>query len=55
MTQKGVKEAIWESAENPSLSKKGGNRHALSHTWDRAVKMVDSRLSRDTLRHVIGC
>ena len=27
---------------------------ALSHTRDRAVKMIDSRLSGDTPRHVTG-
>ena len=53
--RRGVKEAIWERVENPSLSKKGEIRHALSHTWDRAVKMIDSRLSRDTPRQVTGC
>ena len=53
--RRGVKEAIWERVENPSLNKKGGLRHALSHTWDRAVNLIDSRLSRDIPRYVTGC
>ena len=35
--RRGVKEAIWERVENPSLSKNGGLRHALAHMWGRAA------------------
>ncbi|XP_072174675.1 uncharacterized protein [Diadema setosum] len=44
--KRGVKEAIWERVEEPKLNKKGGLRFNLSHTWDRAVREIPSRLSR---------
>ncbi|XP_068685018.1 uncharacterized protein [Montipora foliosa] len=47
--RRGVKEAIWERVENPSLNRKGGLRHSLSHTWDRTVRLIGSCLSRDKL------
>ncbi|XP_068692843.1 uncharacterized protein [Montipora foliosa] len=46
--RRGVKEAIWERVENPFLNRKGGLRHSLSHTWDRTVRLICSRLSRGT-------
>ena len=51
------KKALGERVENLSLNKKGGLRHAWSHTWDRAVKMTDSRLTRDTpvMWQVVSC
>ena len=36
--RRGVKEAIWERVESPSLNRRGGLRHSLSHTWDRALR-----------------
>ena len=47
--ERGVKEAIWERVERPSLNKSGGLRFQLSHTWDRALRGIPSRLhqSRD--------
>ena len=45
--RRGIKEAIWERVEQPSLNKKGGLRFNLSHAWDRAIKTIPSRLSRD--------
>ena len=44
--ERGVKEAIWERVESPSLNKKGGLRFNLSHAWDRAIQKIPSRLSR---------
>ena len=44
---RGVKEAIWERRENPSLNKKGGLRFNLSHIWDKPLKTIPSKLSRD--------
>ncbi|XP_068684969.1 uncharacterized protein [Montipora foliosa] len=46
--RRGVKEAIWERVENPSLKRKGGLRHSLSHTWDRTVRLIGSHLSHGT-------
>ena len=43
--ERGVKEAIWERVEKPSLNKTGGLRFHLSHTWDRALRGIPSRLS----------
>ncbi|XP_071500717.1 uncharacterized protein [Diadema antillarum] len=44
--ERGVKEAIWERVERPTLNKRGGLRFNLSHAWDRAVRKIPSRLSR---------
>ena len=41
--ERGVKEAIWERVEQP-LNKTGGLRFQLSHTWDRALRDIPSRL-----------
>ena len=38
--RRGIKEAIHERIENPSLNKKGGLRFNLSHTWDRTIKKI---------------
>ena len=46
--RRGIKEAVWERVEGPSLNKKGGLRFVLSHTWDHALRDVPSQLSRDT-------
>ena len=55
--RRGVKEAIWERVENPSLNRKGGLRHSLSHTWDRTVRLIGSRLSHGTsvFCHMTSC
>ena len=45
--ERGVKEAIWERVEHPKLNRKGGLRFLLSHSWDRVVSQIPSRLSRD--------
>ena len=45
--ERGVREAIWERVEQPSLNKKGGLRFLLSHAWDRALKDIPRRLSHD--------
>jgi hypothetical protein len=37
---RGVKEAIYERAEAPTLNRRGGLRFHLSGTWDRTVKEV---------------
>ncbi|XP_041472626.1 uncharacterized protein LOC121421891 [Lytechinus variegatus] len=45
--ERGVKEAIWERVEKPTLNRRGGLRFQLSHAWDRILREVQSRLSRD--------
>ena len=45
--ERGVKEAIWERVEKPRLNKPGELRFKLSHTWDRALREIPSRLSAD--------
>ena len=45
--RRGIKEAVWERVEKPSLNKRGGLRFNLSHAWDRAIKLIPSRLSHD--------
>ncbi len=42
---RGVKEAIWERRENPTLNKRGGLRFQLSHVWNSAIKTMPCRLS----------
>ena len=42
--ERGVKEAIWERVDQPSLNKTGELRFQLSHTWDRALQDIPSRL-----------
>ena len=43
--RRGVKEAIWERVENPTLNKRGGLRFQLSHAWNIAIKKIPCRLS----------
>ena len=45
--ERGVREAIHERIENPSINKKGGLRFSLSKTWDRPLQQVQCRLSHD--------
>ena len=45
--ERGVKEAIWERVERPNLNRRCGLRFQLSHAWDRNLREVQSRLSRD--------
>ena len=42
--ERGVKEAVWERVEEPSLNKRGGLRFKLSRAWDRAVRGETRRL-----------
>ena len=42
--ERGVREAIYERVENPSLNKPGGLRFKLSHVWDQALGYIPSRL-----------
>ena len=44
--ERGVKEALFERIEKPSLNKAGGLRFNLSHTWDRALRGIPSRLHK---------
>jgi len=43
--ERGVKEAIWVRAEQPSLNRSGGVRTNLSHGWDRTIKTIPRRLT----------
>ncbi len=43
--ERGVKEAIYERSQKPSLNKHGGLRFHLSHTWDKAVEAIPKVLS----------
>ena len=52
LVQRGIKEAICERVEKPSLNLKGGLRYNLLSTWDRALSQLPRRLSRDQLGHV---
>ena len=45
--ERGVKEAIWECVEKPSLTKKGGIRFLLSHTRDPILKQLPRHMSHD--------
>ena len=45
---RGIKEAVWERVEGPSLNKKGGLRFVLSHTWDRELRDVPSVTQADS-------
>ena len=42
----GIKEAICELVEKPSLNKKGGLCYNLSHLGDSALKWIPSRLTQ---------
>ena len=42
--ERGVREAIWERVERPTLNKKGGLRFKLSPAWDRANQLISRRL-----------
>ena len=44
--ERGVREAIWERVEQPSLNKRGGLRFQLSRTWDLPLTDVTRRLTR---------
>ena len=43
--ERGVKEAIWVRAENPSLNRSGGVRIKLSHAWDRTIRTLPRKLT----------
>ena len=47
--ERGIKEAVWERIEKPTLNRRGGLRYQLSHAWDPILREVQSRLSRDQL------
>ena len=46
--ERGVREALWERVEKPSLNRTGGLRFQLSHTWDRALHKLPRRLVETT-------
>ena len=46
--RRGIKEAILERVEDPTLSKKEGLGFSLSHTWDRALSSFPRSLSHDS-------
>ncbi len=50
--ERGVKEAIWVRAEEPSLNRNGGVRVKLSHGWDRIIRDIPSRLAPPTSGHL---
>ena len=45
--RRGIKKAIWERVEHPSLNCKGEFRFSLLNTWDRVLRRFPRRLSRD--------
>ena len=45
--ERGVREAIWERVEKPSLNKHGGLRFQLSHAWDQTLINIPCQLTRD--------
>ena len=47
--ERGVKEAIWERVEKPTLNKRGGLRHKLSRAWDRGTKLLSCHLVSDSV------
>ena len=49
---RGVKEAVWIRAEDPSLNRSGGTRVNLSHGWDRVIRDIPSRMSSSTSGHL---
>ena len=53
--RRGIKEAIWKRVEQPSLNKKGGLPHNLSHAWVSALKRIPSRLSHDHNNGSVAC
>ena len=48
--RRGIKEAIWERVEQPSLNRKGGLRFSFSNKWDQVLRRSPSSLSRDLSR-----
>ena len=50
--ERGVKEAIWVRAEQPSLNRGGGLRNNLSHAWDRTIRTLPRQMTSP--RDVIG-
>ena len=46
--ERGVREAIWERVEKPTLNRNGGLRFQLSTAWDRALKTLPRRLTGTT-------
>ena len=45
--ERGVREAIWERVEKPSLNKRGGLRFQLSHIWDQSLINIPCQLTLD--------
>ena len=43
--QRGIKEAIWVRAKQPSLKRNGGTRVNLPHAWDRVINDLPRRLT----------
>ena len=45
--ERGVKEAIYERVEKPSLNKRGGLRFQLSHAWNQSLINIPCQLTVD--------
>ena len=45
--ERGVREAVYERVERPSLNRRGGLRLNLARTWDRALRSVQKVLSSE--------
>ena len=45
--ERGVREAIWERVEKPSLNKHGGLCFQLSHAWDQSLINIPCQLTLD--------
>ena len=50
--ERGIREAIYERKEQPSLNRRGGLRYNLSHSWDRTFKHIPA-IKRDTGSQVV--
>ena len=51
--RRGVKEAIMERVEKPSLNKRGGLRFNLSTSWNRAITKIPPKLRHGSRGHQV--